>query len=444
MHNLFTYLVELNVILVIFFVAYKLFFERDKNFSSRRIYLMGIMVLSALLPLMPVFSPISKAQESLFTVNLEGITVFGSKPQSTSSGQFPSFHWFMALYLGVVTLGILRLLLQLILIVKEARRSDHKEFEGIPYYSSKKLHASSFFRYIFLDEQQIRRDVAHHILVHEKVHQREWHSLDRIWTELFVMVNWFNPLAWVMRRSVIENLEYLADSGVLRNGTDPFKYQLSILNQYIGSASVTNQFSSQIKNRINMLNRDYKLGSGWKLAILFPLIFIALIVISCAENETPPTAATEEPDAAVSENSIQFFDEPTFMVVEEMPTFNGGDPAVEFRKFIAQNVRYPEEAMKNGVSGRIFIQFVVTKEGKVVIPDETSMSKILGKPLDEVVVVSYRTMEKNEELPDPQYIQLLKDEVVRVVNSSPDWEPGKQRGTAVNVLFSFPVNFALQ
>jgi hypothetical protein len=100
--------------------------------------------------------------------------------------------------------------------------------------------------------------------------------------------------------------------------------------------------------------------------------------------------------------------------------------------------------MKNGVSGRIFIQFVVTKEGRVVIPDETSMSKILGKPLDEVVVVSYRTMEKNEELPDPQYIQLLKDEVVRVVNSSPDWKPGKQKGTAVNVLFSFPVNFALQ
>ncbi len=85
MNNLFLYLVELNVILVIFFVAYKLLFERDKNFSVRRIYLMGIMLLSVLLPLMPVIRPISGAQESLITFRLEGITVFGSSVQPQPS-----------------------------------------------------------------------------------------------------------------------------------------------------------------------------------------------------------------------------------------------------------------------------------------------------------------------------------------------------------------------
>jgi hypothetical protein len=131
-------------------------------------------------------------------------------------------------------------------------------------------------------------------------------------------------------------------------------------------------------------------------------------------------------------------------VVEEMPTFNGGDPTVEFRKYIAQNVRYPEGAKEHGVTGKIFIQFVVTKEGKVVVLDEPSMARILGKPLDEVFVVTYRSMDEDKELPDEKYIQMLEDEVIRVVTSSPDWEPGKQRGEKVNVVFSFPVNFVMQ
>ena len=127
-----------------------------------------------------------------------------------------------------------------------------------------------------------------------------------------------------------------------------------------------------------------------------------------------------------------------------MPTFNGGDPAVEFRKYIAKNVRYPDEAKENGITGKIFIQFVVTKEGKVVVPDEASMAKILGKPLDEVVVATYRTAEKGAEVPEEKYIQILKEEVIRVVSSSPEWEPGKQRGEKVNVLFTFPINFVMQ
>ena len=61
-----------------------------------------------------------------------------------------------------------------------------------------------------------------------------------------------------------------------------------------------------------------------------------------------------------------------------------------------------------------------------------------------MVVVAYRHVNENAEEPEEKYIQMLKDEVRRVVLSSPDWTPGKQRGTAVNVMFTFPVNFVLQ
>ncbi len=111
----------------------------------------------------------------------------------------------------------------------------------------------------------------------------------------------------------------------------------------------------------------------------------------------------------------QFKDEETFYIVEDMPKFNGGDPAVEFRKYIAQNLHYPEIAAENGISGRVIVQFAVNSKGKVV---------------DAVVVAGV----------DPA----LDKEAIRVVMSSPVWTPGRQRGKAVKVLFTFPINFVLQ
>ncbi len=108
-------------------------------------------------------------------------------------------------------------------------------------------------------------------------------------------------------------------------------------------------------------------------------------------------------------------EEEVFFIVEDMPTFNGGDPATEFRKYIAQNLRYPEIAAENGISGRVIVQFAVDRIGQVV---------------DAVVVRSV----------DPA----LDKEAIRVVMSSPKWAPGKQRGKAVKVLFTFPINFVLQ
>jgi protein TonB len=108
-------------------------------------------------------------------------------------------------------------------------------------------------------------------------------------------------------------------------------------------------------------------------------------------------------------------EEEVFYIVEDMPTFNGGDPATEFRKYIASNLKYPEIAAENGISGRVIVQFAVNKTGQVV---------------DAVVVRSI----------DPA----LDKEAIRVVMSSPKWTPGKQRGKAVKVLFTFPINFVLQ
>jgi periplasmic protein TonB len=107
-------------------------------------------------------------------------------------------------------------------------------------------------------------------------------------------------------------------------------------------------------------------------------------------------------------------DEP-FISVEEMPKFNGGDPATEFRKFILENLVYPPLASDNDISGRVMVQFVVNKKGRV-----------------ENAVIFQGV--------DPS----LDKEALRVIMSSPLWTPGKQRGKEVNVQFIFPITFVLQ
>ncbi len=106
-------------------------------------------------------------------------------------------------------------------------------------------------------------------------------------------------------------------------------------------------------------------------------------------------------------------DAPVFFIVEEMPEFPGGDTAL--RKYIAQSVKYPVIAQENGIQGRVYVQFVVGTDGKV------SQVKVA------------RGVDPN-----------LDKEAIRVVQSMPKWKPGKQRGKAVKVSYTVPINFVLQ
>lgn len=104
---------------------------------------------------------------------------------------------------------------------------------------------------------------------------------------------------------------------------------------------------------------------------------------------------------------------PVFYIVEEMPEFPGGELAL--RKFLANAIKYPVIAQENGIQGKVYVSFVVGRDGQV------SDARVL------------RSI-------DPS----LDKEALRVVNSLPKWRPGKQRGQPVRVAFSVPITFVLQ
>lgn len=105
----------------------------------------------------------------------------------------------------------------------------------------------------------------------------------------------------------------------------------------------------------------------------------------------------------------------TVITVDVMPLFNGGDPALEFRKFIAMNLKYPESAAEQGIGGRVIVQFTVRPDGS----------------LDEISVIN-------------KVHPALATEAMRVVASSPKWTPGRSDGEPVPVVFTFPFTFTVK
>jgi len=121
------------------------------------------------------------------------------------------------------------------------------------------------------------------------------------------------------------------------------------------------------------------------------------------------TDNTQEPPPVKKKESR----DETFVVVENQPEFPGGNEAM--RKFLADNILYPKEAQEKGIQGRVICNFIVRKDGSI-----TDVSVVRGV--------------------DP----LLDAEAVRLLQSMPSWKPGTQRGQAVNVRFTLPVEFRLE
>ena len=187
-----------------------------------------------------------------------------------------------------------------------------------------------------------------------------------------------------------------------------------------------------------------------KLLLVIPAALALFYVFACTSTESD-LAAQEGPETA--EESLVFL-KPDLMAEPE-----GGPMA--YRKFIAQNLIYPEEAAKNGVQGKIFIQFVIDENGKV-IPNVENNGKIPPPPppppagektapppevtkAEGIVVVGYRPVDGDEsaEYTDEQQ-QLLIDEAIRVIQLPYDWTPAMKDGKPVKTQFTFPIQFKLQ
>lgn len=429
---LFEYLLKSALSITLLYIVFELFFKNRLSFMFNRILLLSIIIFGMLTPLftydisslMNFGSSYGSSfinSDGILTINLKEI-VIKSETTNTFLG-IPLFTLIGRIYFFtslILILGFTFKVTRLLLLIKKSKTMTD---EGIKYvFVNENLPTFSFFNFIFIQNDLFENNQeSRKIIEHETIHLSQRHSIDLILAELLIILQWFNPIAYLIRKSIKENHEFLADKGIIENDLDVSEYKLLLLRNStkIGTGSLTHNFSySLIKKRFTMMEKkDSKIKLILGMMIL-PLAFsLALLACNSPEKaETQPVNAANEVEVVspetTSEANAEVKEEPVFTVVEEMPEYMGG--VNELYKFLGNNIKYPQEAKTAGISGRVFVSFIVENDGEVT---NVKVLRGIGYGCDK--------------------------EAIRVVNNMPNWVPGKQKGKNVRVVYNLPISYKL-
>ena len=474
------YDLKVAVLVAVFYMFYRLLLSRETFHGVNRVVLLLTAVASFVLPLCVI------TLHKTVVLNLaEGDVAIGCLDAEVVDDAAMPF-WQMAaiaiFFIGmIVTLGYtIMSVVRVWLLIQHSEQ--HQQTDGtVICVAPGDVSPFSWMKYIVLSRSDYEANDAS-ILAHERGHIRRHHSLDLLLVDSLTALQWFNPAMWMLRQDLRAIHEYEADAAVLSQGINMRQYQYLLIQKAVSQCgySVANGIShSTLKNRINMmLHKNSSRASLLKLLALTPIVGMTLAlqaetvndyVIEQPQNQTKvvkkgnqnaqvkvgtkkvevkavkpaaPVQNKAKKDAAVKNVVVKAKkdatvsnvvvkkknpvadeevaigviddnkDDRVWNVVEQMPKFPGGDAGL--MSFLKDNIKYPAEAEKAGKQGRVVVTFVVGKDGAV------NNAKVV-RSVDEK----------------------LDAEALRVVNAMPKWQPGKQRGQEVNVMYTIPVTFRL-
>ena len=432
------YILKSAACLAVFYLFYKLLMSRDTFHRFNRFALLGLLVLSSLLPLVevsvnrpaPVHETMLTLEQLLLLADVQAEGEIVSQPTTALWVRVALLVYLAGIVFFAVrnlwSLGRLGVLLRRGRLERLADWLPGRVENVRLVVHNRDIAPFSWMRYIVLSRKDLEEN-GREILIHELAHIRNHHSWDLLLADLCIFVQWFNPAAWLLKQELQTIHEYEADDTVLREGVDAKKYQMLLIKKAVGTRlySMANSFNhSSLKKRITMMLKE-KSNPWARVKYLYVLPLAALAVSAFARPEVSAvadelsSAKVNDLVASMKTNQLETVSfavkdtlTPVFEVVERMPQFPGGVAAqVEYFK---KNLRYPAEAKKAGTQGRVVVQFFVNKDGSI------SNVKVLRGV-------------------DPA----LDAEAIRLVNSMPKWKPGMQKGKAVTVKYTVPVLFSL-
>lgn len=284
------YFLKINVAIALFYAFYRLFFYKDTFFAWRRTALLCFFAVSTAVPLLNIQHWIVQQEPMAAMADLYAAVVL---PELTLTPQ-PETDWrqlvadgIVVAYWLVAALLALRFLVQLAGIVRLARRCPTQKIDGTTVHLLPRAEGPfSFFRWIFVCPDAHTGDELHEILTHERTHARQWHSIDVLTGELACIICWFNPFAWLMKREIRTNLEYMADEKVLETGHDSrtYQYHLLGLSHHKAAATIYNSFNVlPLKKRIIMMNKRRTRAIGRTKYLMFLPLAALLMIVSNIE-----------------------------------------------------------------------------------------------------------------------------------------------------------------
>ncbi len=288
------YIGKVSLFWALFYSCYFLLLRRQTFFVWNRVYLIGALAVSLVLPFVHYSQAVSEiAAVPAFSYANETISNIKYQPVAPTA---TTFSWVYILYF-VYVLGAITLLTSYIRklhsIYNLLRSSEAFPMDGYTLYinDDNNLGSFSFCKSIVLSRQDfdLNRET---ILPHELVHVQQMHSLDILFVAALKVIFWFNPLVWLYERAIQEVHEFLADEPV--QNREYFSEFLVAYTLKTDSNTLSHSFyrSSQIKKRILMLYTK-RTQPLLKVSYLFALIAIAILSVSMSKVDQSADTRTK-------------------------------------------------------------------------------------------------------------------------------------------------------
>lgn len=397
-------LLEAAIIMTVLYAYYLIFWKNSNAHNIKRTFLMVIPFVSMLIPLLNF--PRQPYQTTLPTVDLQEI-VFADSTSTLNASQW-SFQAFIIIAYGAGVLIFsfvwLKNLTGIISIILSGKGKMTRKNGYHLIHTQGQLPTFSFFNMLFWNDRSLLDEVeSDMILKHELAHIRHFHSLDIIITSIFRIVFWFNPVIHWIEKELSLVHEYVADEEASRYYSKR-EYINLLANQtlyHMKHQWIQSFNKGPLLKRLEALEKPALTRTRGRFLMLIPVLAALILAFSCESNQTSETAneSSEKVEEALSK-------------VEQMPQFPDGMDAMV--TFLTQNLEYPESAKKEGKEGKVFVQFVVEKDGSI------SNAEVI-KGFDEE----------------------CNAEALRVVEAMPKWNPGTMEGKTVRTKMTLPIAFAL-
>ncbi|MDR1223665.1 MAG: M56 family metallopeptidase [Tannerella sp.] len=474
----FAYSLQSAICLATFYLFYKVLLSRETFHRFNRIALLGVLALSFIIPPALTVFPVQPATAMTdIDILLSAEDDILSEKMNNTAGHTKNetgnilLSLLLITYLAGCVILLMRSVLQAIRIILIIRKGKClKTGTGTTFIipDNEKISPFSWMKHIVLSQSDYE-EAGDTIIAHEIAHIRLHHTCDLIIAQVCLIMQWFNPAAWLLYRELQNIHEYEADEAVLHQGIDAKQYQLLLIKKAVGTRlySMANSFThSNLKKRITMMLQ--KKSNSWarlKYAYVLPLAVTTVAAFARPEiskqfkeissakvshfafttgtnevenapeteifllqenipemepaknaaDETPSDPANASPAGFNGNHSISNAGPPdsVYFKVEVMAEFPGGDEAL--LKWVSENMTYPENAAKKNIQGRVSCTFTVEKDGSV---SDVHVVRPIHPELDA--------------------------EAIRVLQKLPKFTPAKDKGEIVRVRYSVPVRFKLQ
>lgn len=412
-------------------LAYYFVAGHKASFRFQRFFLLGGWLFGLAVPLLPSMA----GEAGLPVANLPTISFTGPAVAGPAVEVRVDNGWTMADYLPwLYLLGVLvfaaRTLVQGWVTEQYVRTGQRSTFNGYPVIRSQRITAPFAARgFVFLPQAMTDAELTHTALIHETSHLRARHHYDKFLLTLGSIVLWFHPLTWAYRSLLATVHEYEADAAVLQR-VPARTYGLQLLHCSLGPAGKLGLFSSPLKKRIEMItdkNRERKL----RFVPLLGLCLLLLgLVVACSDITSDLTLASAEEIPVIG---LALTDE-----IDEYPrlksTINNGKTAEQsFVETVYGNIKYPEAAIELSQIGRVDVELLINRKGKVL--DYTIVpGRIAGNnEKDFSNALSIIAPDTKKDITENTKSTTFTTEVERVIQSLGDFQPAEKNGEAVVV-----------